>query len=62
MAGDVVLFVLCYMFAFEPSIQDPLQAQLYIVGLLFASIGLGCMLGAYTREKKKSAHGAAAKP
>jgi hypothetical protein len=54
MAFDVSLFVVYYMYAFEPSIQDPLQAQLYVVGLLFAAVGLGVMVGAYVKEKSHS--------
>jgi hypothetical protein len=54
MADDVVLFVLYYMFAFEPASQDPLQAQLYVIGLLFTATGLGWVIGVYTREKSKA--------
>ena len=54
MANDIVLFVLYYMYAFEASMQDPLQAQLFMVGLLFAATGLGVMIGGYTREKMKA--------
>ena len=51
MVLDVALFVVYYMYAFEPSIQDPVQAQLYIVGLLFTAAGLGVMVGMYVRQK-----------
>ena len=53
MAGDVALFVVYYMYAFEPSSQDPLQAQLYVVALLFAATGLGWMLGVYTTDRSR---------
>jgi len=51
MALDVVLFTLCYLYAFEPSVQDPLQAQLYVVGLLFPSVCMGIMVGAFAKER-----------
>lgn len=51
MALDVVLFALCYLYAFEPSIQDPVQAQLYVVGLLFPSVCMGVMVGAFAKER-----------
>jgi hypothetical protein len=51
MALDVVLFTLCYLFAFQPSIQDPLQAHLYIIGLLFPAVCMGVMVGAFAKER-----------
>ena len=54
MTLDITLFVLYYMYAFEPSIQDPLQAQLYVVGLLFAAVGLGVMVGVFAKERNKA--------
>ena len=54
MALDVTLFTLCYIHAFLPSIQDPLQAQLYIVGLLFTAACLGGTIGAYAKERHAS--------
>ena len=54
MAFDVTLFTLYYMYAFEPSIQDPVQAQLYLVGLLFSAVGLGVMVGVFAKERNKT--------
>ena len=51
MGLDVALFTLCYLYAFQPSIRDPLQAQLYVVGLLFPSICMGIMMGVYAKER-----------
>ena len=62
MALDVALFVLYYMFAFEASTQDPLQAQMYVVGILFSSTGLGWMVGSFTLERSKKTALAAKKP
>ena len=51
MVLDVVLFTLCYLFAFQPSIRDPIQAQLYIVGLLFPAVCMGGMVGAFAKSR-----------
>jgi hypothetical protein len=51
MALDIVLFTLCYIYAFEPSVQDPLQAQLYLIGMLFPSVCMGVMVGVFAKER-----------
>jgi hypothetical protein len=52
MGLDLALAVVYYLYVFEPSVQDPLQAQLYMVGLLFISVGLGVLIGVRVREAR----------
>lgn len=51
MALDIALFVLCYLYAFETSVGDPLKSQLYIIGLLFPSVCLGGVVGVYAKQR-----------
>jgi len=51
MGLDLALTVIYYLYVFEPSVQDPLQAQLYLIGLLFTAVGLGAMVGMRVRER-----------
>jgi hypothetical protein len=51
MGLDIALTVIYYLYVFEPSVQDPLQAQLYMIGLLFTAAGLGVLVGMRVRER-----------
>ena len=51
MALDISLFTVCYIYAFEPSIRDPLQAQLYVIGLLFPAVCVGGSVGWYVKQR-----------
>ena len=52
MAIDVALFVALYIIAFIPSFRDPIQAHLYLIGILFSSFCLGSFVATYVQSKE----------
>lgn len=53
--ADIVLFALLYQFSFIPSFRSPIQAHLYLIGILFTSICLGSFIAHYARSKHEQA-------
>ena len=51
MGLDTAMTVIYYLYVFEPSVQDPVQAQLYMIGLLFTAAGLGVVVGMRVGER-----------
>jgi hypothetical protein len=51
MALDAVLFTLSYLYAFQPTFQDPLQAHFYVTVLLFSSVCMGIAVGVFAKER-----------
>jgi hypothetical protein len=51
--ADITLFVLLYIFSFIPSFRSPIQAHLYLLGVLFASICLGSFIAHYAKAKQE---------
>jgi hypothetical protein len=52
MALDAVLFTLSYLYAFQPTFQDPLQAHFYVTVLLFSSVCMGIAVGVFAKERR----------
>ena len=53
MGADVALFVALYIIAFVPSFRDPVQAHLYLLGILFSAFCLGSFVANYVRAKEE---------
>jgi hypothetical protein len=53
--ADTALFTLLYLFSFIPSFRSPIQAHLYLLGILFASICLGSFIAHYAKAKHEQA-------
>ena len=53
--ADLALLALMYLFAFVPSFKTPVQARLYLLGTLCASICLGSFNAHYAKAKHEKA-------
>jgi hypothetical protein len=49
--ADIALFSLMYAYSFIPSFQTPIQAHLYLLGILFAAHCLGSFIAHYVKTK-----------
>ena len=54
MAADVALFVMLYLYAFIPSFNEPTQAHLYLLGILFSAFCLGSFVANYVKTKQET--------
>lgn len=55
LCADTAVVCMLHFFAFVPSFKEPIQAQLYLAGILFASWALGRFIAGYVRSKPKQA-------
>jgi hypothetical protein len=49
--ADIGLFSIIYAYSFTPSFPTPVQAQLYLLGILFAAHCLGSFIAHYVKAK-----------
>lgn len=55
MALDAAFFVLLYIYSFVPSCHEPVQAHLYLLGILFSAVSLGMFVANFVRSKAAAA-------
>jgi len=51
--SDIALCSLLYLFSFIPSFRSPIQAHLYLLGILFTSTCLGSFVAHYAKEAQE---------
>ena len=51
---DVALFVILYIFSFIPTFKEPIQAHLYLLGLLYSSVCVGSFIANFVKSKSRN--------